>query len=71
MGKISVYMDFGHKDKVLYGVKVNGQKQSVLFEEEGIAIVYGGLVVSGLSRNDCSYMSRYIGAMVDGVKNGR
>ncbi len=62
--------DFGGEHGVLFTPVIDGKEYSCYFPTEGQAAVYAGLIISGLSANDCSYMSRYIGAMIDGTMKG-
>lgn len=49
-----------HEDDIYYIPMIDGVKQSIMFEKEYEAIIYAGLAVSGISKNDCSYFSKYI-----------
>jgi len=59
-------MDFN--DEVHYAPIVDGKKHNVFFLTKGEALIYAGLAVSELSANDCSYISRYMSAMINGIK---
>ena len=59
--------DFGENGDICFTPVVDGKVHSCYFESKAMALVYAGLVESGLSRNDCTYMSRYIDAMIKGL----
>ncbi len=60
--------DFEENGYICFTPVVDGKEHNCYFETKAMALVYAGLMESGLSRNDCTYMSRYIDAMVKGVK---
>jgi len=59
-----------HDGEILYKCKLNGKESFCLFEREYEALVYAGLMASGISKNDCSYFSKYINSSLYTLKKG-
>lgn len=65
------FKEMEHEGEILYAPVVGGKEASCYFESKGMAIIYAGLLESGLSLNDCSYLSRYITFTVRGLKGDK
>ena len=61
------FKEMENKGETLYAPVVDGEEKRCYFETKAMAIIYAGFVESGLSLNDCSYLSRYIAVMVRGL----
>ena len=62
------FKEMKHEGKILFSPIVDHNDNNCYFETKAMAVLYAGLKESGLSANDCSYLSRYIAVMVKGLK---
>ena len=62
-----------YKEKVfenydgLYGILIDNKEHHIWFEKEHEAYIGVGLLLSGISLNDCSYMGKYINGMISKI----
>ena len=57
-----------YKHDNLWMAYIDGKETNHLFHTEGEAIIYAGLYLS-VGANDADYLSRYISAMIKGLKD--
>lgn len=65
--KVEIIEHTKYGDELLYESIVNGKNTSHLFGSEAEAYIFAGLFES-MSLNDASHLSRYISAMINGLK---
>ena len=62
------FKEMENEGETLYAPTIDGKDTSCYFGNKSEAIIYAGLLESGIGLNDSSYLSRYISVMLRGLK---